>query len=78
MFVVEAMLHCVTFRLSSHDVSSPVFSVSRPRTINARNKTGKAGLEPRLVVQNYMHTCTLYMYTCTCACACVYVYNACI
>ena len=33
MFVVEAMLRCVTFRLSSRDVSFPVFSVSRP---NAR------------------------------------------
>ena len=45
MHLVEAMLRYVTFRLSSRDVSSqafPVFSVSRPRTINARSVTGKA------------------------------------
>ena len=42
MFVVEAMLRYVTFRLSSRDVSSTVFSVSRPCTNNARSVTGKA------------------------------------
>ena len=53
MFVVEAMLRYVTFRLSSRDVSSqafPVFNVSRPRTIKrsqVKRRNGE-GLEPRL------------------------------
>ena len=56
MFVVEAMLRYVTLRLSSRDVSSqafPVFSVSSPRTINAR--CNGESLEPRLT---HMHTHT--------------------
>ena len=58
MFVVEAMLRYVTFRLSSRDVSSqafPVFNVSRPRTIKrsqVKRRNGE-GLEPRLGIYTY-------------------------